>query len=99
MLTETKANEYVVIGGPTETAVLTTVLGLLVRQKNVIVVYDAIGSLDKGAAEVALRKMQAKGARLMDTRSLFGTSSLRMVNACTCDRCRGRMSKISSAQM
>lgn len=99
MLTESKANEFVVIGGPTETAVLTTVLGLLVRQKNVIVVYDAVGSLDKGAAEVALRKMQAKGARLMDTRSLFGASSLRMVNACTCDRCRGRMSKISSAHM
>ena len=99
MLTASKANEFVVIGGPTETAVLTTVLGLLVRQKNVIVVYDAVGSLDKGAAEVALRKMQAKGARLMDTRSLFGASSLRMVNACTCDRCRGRMSKISSAHM
>lgn len=97
VLTETKANEFLVIGGPTETAVLTTVLGLLVRQKNVIVLYDAVGSLDKGAAEVALRKMQAKGARLMDTRSLFGASSLRMVHACTCDRCRGRMSKTFSA--
>lgn len=99
ILTEAKANELVVIGGPTETAVLKTVLGLLVRQKNVIVVYDAIGSLDKGAAEVALRKMQAKGARLMDTRTLFGASSLRMVHACTCDRCRGRLQKPSQAQV
>lgn len=98
ILTETKANELVVIGGPAETSVLATVLGLLVRQKNVIVIYDAIGSLDKGAAEVALRKMQAKGAKLVDTRSLFGASSLRMVNACTCDRCRGRLQKISAAK-
>ncbi len=97
ILTETKANELVVIGGPTETAVLSTVLGLLIRQKNVIVIYDAVGSLDKGAAEVALRKMQAKGAKLLDTRSLFGASSLRMVHACTCDRCRGRMQKTSRA--
>ncbi len=89
-LTETKANELVVIGGPAETAVLSTVLGLLVRQKNVVVVYDAVGSLDNNAANVAFRKMQAKGARLVDTRSLFGPSSLRMVHACTCDRCRGR---------
>lgn len=99
MLTETKANEFIVIGGPTETAVLATVLGLLIRQKNVVLVYDAVGSLDKGAAEVALRKMQAKGAKLVDTRSLFGGSSLRVVGACTCDRCRGRVSKVSSAQV
>ena len=99
ILTETKANELVVIGGPTETAVLSTVLGLLIRQKNVIVVYDAVGSLDKGAAEVALRKMQAKGARLVDTRSLFGGSSLRLVGACTCDRCQGRMPKTSSSSV
>ena len=96
MLTEAKANELIVIGGPMETSVLMTVLGLLVRQKNVVVVYDAVGSLEKGAAEIALRKMQAKGARLMDTRSLFGASSLRMVHACTCDRCRGRMQKTAS---
>lgn len=90
-LTETKANELVVIGGPAETSVLTTVLGLLMRQKKVIVIYDAIGSLDKNAAQVALRKMQAKGAKLLDTRSLFGASALRVVHACTCDRCRGKV--------
>lgn len=96
MLTESRANEFIVIGGPTETAVLSTVLGLLLRKKNVIVVYDALGSLDKGPAEVALRKMQAKGARLMDTRTLFGASSLRVVHACTCDRCRAKMAKASA---
>lgn len=99
ILTETKANELIVIGGPTETAVLSTVLGLLARGKSVIVVYDAIGSLEKGVAEVALRKMQAKGARLLDTRSLFGNSSLHQVHACTCDRCRERVQKTAAAQL
>jgi len=99
ILTETKANELVVIGGPTETAVLATVLGLLARGKNVIVIYDAIGSLEKSVAEVALRKMQAKGARLLDTRSLFGNSSLHQVHACACDRCRDRMQKPAHAQL
>ncbi|NLK42419.1 MAG: cysteine hydrolase [Planctomycetes bacterium] len=98
VLTETKANELIVVGGPTETSVLFTVLGLLIRQKNVIVVYDAIGSLDKNAAQVALRKMQAKGAKLLDTRSLFGASSLKIVGACNCDRCRGRLASISKHQ-
>ncbi|HDS85603.1 MAG TPA: cysteine hydrolase [Phycisphaerales bacterium] len=95
ILTETKANELIVIGGPSETSVLSTVLGLLVRQKNVIVVYDAIGSLDKNAAQVALRKMQAKGAKLLETRSLFGVSSLKIVHACTCDRCRGKLPAVA----
>ena len=98
ILTETKANEIVVIGGPAETAVLFTVLGLLTRGKNVTVVYDAVGSLEKGAAEVALRKMQAKGARLVDTRSLFGNSSLHQIHACTCDRCRDRIQRAASVQ-
>jgi nicotinamidase-related amidase len=99
ILTEAKANELIVIGGPTETAVLATVLGLLARGKNVVVVYDAIGSLEKGVAEVALRKMQAKGARLVDTHSLFGNSSLHQVHACTCDRCRDRVQKTVAAQL
>jgi len=98
ILTETRANEFIVIGGPTETALLATVLGLLVRQKSVTVVYDALGSIDKSAAEVALRKMQAKGAKLVDTRTLFGASHLHLVHACTCDRCRGRVPK-TAAQM
>lgn len=93
VLTETRANEFIVIGGPTESAVLSTVLGLLIRQKSVLVVCDAIGSLDKNAAEVALRKMQAKGARLVDTRSLFGASHLKIVHACNCPRCRAAAEK------
>ena len=93
ILTEARASELIVIGGPTETAVLHTVLGLLLRQKNVTVITDAVGSHEKAAAEVALRKMQAKGAKLVDSKTLFGNSTLRQVLACNCDRCRGQLQK------
>jgi nicotinamidase-related amidase len=93
ILTEAKASEFVVIGGPVETSLLYTVLGLLTRGKYVTVILDAVGSHEKSPAEIAMRKMQAKGARLIDTKSLLGSSRLRLVNACECDRCRGRMQK------
>ncbi|MCE5185773.1 MAG: cysteine hydrolase family protein [Planctomycetaceae bacterium] len=90
ILTELKASEFVVIGGPAETSVLATVLGLMLRGKQVTVLTDAVGSLEKSAAEIAFRKMQAKGAKLIESKALFGSTHLRLVNACTCDRCRGR---------
>lgn len=93
ILTELKVSELIVMGGPIETSVLYTVLGLLLRKKPVTVLTDAVGSLEKGPAEIALRKMQAKGAKLVDSKTLLGTSSLRMVYACTCDRCRGKLQK------
>jgi len=93
VMTEARASEMVVIGGPTETAVLHTVSGLLLRRKNVTVITDALGSHEKAAAEVALRKMQAKGAKLVDSKTLFGNSNLRQVLACNCERCRGQYQK------
>ena len=93
ILTELKASEFVVIGGSTETSVLYTVLGLLTRGKNVTVLIDAVGSREKSVADIALRKMKAKGAKLIESKALFGHSKLRQVNACQCDRCRGRMHK------
>jgi len=95
ILTEAKASEFVVIGGSVETSVLYTVLGLLTRGKSVTVLVDAVGAHEKAAAEIALRKMRAKGARLVESKSLFGNSSLRQVNACECDRCRGKLRKAS----
>lgn len=93
ILTELKASEFVIIGGPTESSVLYTVLGLLTRGKAVTVITDALGSHEKSVAEIALRKMQAKGAKLIDSKTLLGNSSLRLVNACDCERCRGNLSK------
>jgi nicotinamidase-related amidase len=93
LLSETRADEFIVIGAGTETAVKATVLGLLQRKKKVAVVVDAIGSYDKKQAEFALRQMKAKGARLVETKSLAGLTHLKLVRACPCERCRGLMRK------
>lgn len=82
ILSETQADEFVLIGATTEASVKATALGLLVRGKNVTVLADALGSYNKSAAGLALRYMRAKGAKVTDTRSLLGTSCLRLVRAC-----------------
>lgn len=93
VLSEVKATDFIVIGGPIETTVKSVVLGLLLRQRSVTVLTDAVGSLEKNAADIALRQMQAKGARLTESKSLFGAGHLHLVHACPCDRCRGRLQK------
>jgi len=81
MLSELKVNEFIVIGANLESSVKATVLGLLARRKNVTVLTDAIGS------------MEAKGAKLVDTKTLLGSSCLQMVGICDCDRCQGKLRK------
>lgn len=98
ILSEVKATDFLVIGGPAETTVKYMVLGLLLRRKNVTVLTDAVGSIEKHASEIALRQMQAKGARLIDSKSLVGTGHLQLVGICSCDRCRGRMLKVGVEQ-
>jgi nicotinamidase-related amidase len=93
LFSETRATEFIVIGSLAEGAVRLLVLGLLVRKRAVTLITDALGNRDKAAAEVALRQMQAKGAKLIDSKNLLGTSHLRMVYACPCDRCRGKLQK------
>jgi nicotinamidase-related amidase len=93
IFSETRATEFIVVGSLAESTVRLLVLGLLVRKKMVTLITDAIGNRDKTAAEVALRQMQAKGAKILDSKNLFGTSHLRMVYACPCDRCRGKLQK------
>jgi len=95
MLSELKVDEYIVIGAVTEDAVKAAVLGLLARRKNVTVLTDAVGSHDKAAAQKALRQMEAKGAKLTEAKILYGTS-LPLVGACDCDRCRGRAKPVSA---
>jgi nicotinamidase-related amidase len=89
LLTEVKGSEFIVVGAGTETSVMATVLGLLQQGKKVSVVIDAVGSQDSRAAELALRKMKAKGAKLAETRDIAGTTHLLQVGACDCKRCRG----------
>ena len=93
MLSEIRADEFIVIGAIAEESVKSTVLGLLARQKNVTIIIDAVGSQNKNAAEIALRQMEAKGAKLIELKALVGPSNLRLVGACKCDRCQGKMQK------
>ena len=82
LLSEVCAENFVLIGTSAEGAVKATALGLLHRGKNVTVIVDAVGSLDKDEAKLAFRKMKAKGAKLVETRKLAGTSHLRQVGLC-----------------
>ena len=77
LLSEIRANEFVLIGAAIEGAVEATALGLLQRGKKVTVVVDAIGAQDKQKAKHSLRKIAAKGARLIETRRIAGVSHLK----------------------
>jgi len=90
ILSELRVTEFIVFGVPTETAVKRTVLGLLARRRNVTLLTDAIGMRDPEVADIALRQMEAKGARLTDTQSALGPSHLHHIGACPCPLCRGR---------
>jgi nicotinamidase-related amidase len=93
LLSEVRADEFILIGASAEGAVKATVLGLLQRGKRVSVVVDAVGSRDKREAKLALRKMEAKGARLIKTKRLAGTSHLRYVGEAKNEGCQGRAKK------
>jgi len=79
LLSEVRGDNFVIIGASIEGAVKATALGLLQRGKKVSIVVDAVGSLNKQEANLALRKMKAKGAKLIETKSLAGVSHLRQV--------------------
>jgi len=89
LLSEVRAGEFILVGAAAEGAVLSTALGLLQRGKKVILVTDAIGTHNNRRGELAIRKMKAKGARLIETRRLAGLSHLNSVGICRCRRCRG----------
>ena len=88
LLSEVRANEFILIGTSLEGAVEATALGLLQRGKKVTVVVDAVGSHNKREAKLALRKMETKGAKLIETRRLAGVSRLKHVGVCDCESCR-----------
>jgi nicotinamidase-related amidase len=89
LLSEVRASEFILVGASLEGAVKMTALGLLQRGKRVTVVIDAVGTHNNREAKLALRKMETKGARLIDTRKLAGTSHLKHVGVCNCESCRG----------
>jgi len=87
LLSELKADEFVLIGTCAEDAVKATALGLLHRGRNVKVIADAVGSHTEKEAKLALRKMQAKGAKLFQTSDVAGISHLRNARTYACSRC------------
>ena len=95
LLSEVQAKEFILVGADAEGAVKATALGLIQRGKKVTVVVDAVGWHDRKEAKLALRKMQAKGGRLIETKKIAGTSHLRVVGICDCERCQGRVKKES----
>jgi nicotinamidase-related amidase len=70
LLSEVQAGEFVLIGTGTEDAVRATAMGLLHRGKKVKIIIDALGSHNTKEAKLALRKMKAKGAKLVMTRDV-----------------------------
>jgi len=89
LLSEVKANEFILVGTSLEGAIKATALGLLQRGKKVTVVMDATGSHNIREAKLAIRKMETKGAKVIETRKLAGSSHLRRVGACNCESCQG----------
>jgi nicotinamidase-related amidase len=88
LMSELKADEFIVIGALAEGAVESTVLGLLQRGKKVTVFIDAVGTHDRRRADVAFRKMKAKGASLVETHDYTGSTHLKSVGICNCKLCR-----------
>ena len=88
LLTEIDVNEFIVIGANLESSVMATALGLLHRGKKVTLVTDAIGSSNKKQAELAQRKIYAKGAKLIEAKKLVGNSHLKKVGLCHCEMCQ-----------
>jgi nicotinamidase-related amidase len=90
LLSEVRAGEFVLIGASAEGAIEAAALGLLQRGKKVTVVVDAVGTHNRRQAALAFRKIEAKGAKLVETKSFAGKSHLRRVGICNCKACRGR---------
>ena len=74
MLSESAADEFILVGAATEGAVKATALGLLARHKKVTVLIDATGSYNRMAGQTTLRLLKERGAKLTKTESLLGSS-------------------------
>ncbi len=69
-----QSKRMLIFGVGAERAIKLLVLGLLSRCQHPIIVKDACGYWDKDAAQLSLRKVQAKGAVLIDTKRVIETT-------------------------
>ena len=72
LLTQLLVREYLLFGTGLEGSVKSIALALMARSKAVAIVVDACGYWDPNMAELALRQLSAKGARLVRVDELLG---------------------------
>ncbi len=79
LLSEYKADEYIVFGTGLDHAILKTVLGLRQRRRKVSLVIDATDLTGSDNPGMTIRKIESKGARLITTQSIAGESKLNKI--------------------
>jgi nicotinamidase-related amidase len=77
LLTDLKAEKFIICGVGLEGAIKEVALGLLCRNRNISLVLDAIDSSAISPNSLTIRKLEAKGAKLITTAGLTGNSRLR----------------------
>ncbi len=65
LLTQVPTPEFILFGVSLENSIKALALGLLAREKRVTVVYDASGYWARATANLAIRQIAAKGARII----------------------------------
>jgi len=88
LLNRMRAREFILLGAFLEGAVKLVALGLLQRGKKVVVIVDAVGICNRKEADLTLRKLKVKGAKLIKTRKLAGISHLKQADICHCLDCQ-----------
>lgn len=78
LLSEIRVAEFVVFGVGIECSIKSLVLGLIARRKKVVVVRDACGYWDTDKADLAVRLMEAKGAKFVDADALRTLPAIRL---------------------
>ena len=71
LLTELPSRRFIVFGMSLETSVRLLTLGLMLRDRPVVLVHDACGWWDAEEGEMTLRQLAAKGCQLLSTRQVI----------------------------
>lgn len=70
LLTEIQASSFIVLGAGLEESIRILALALLARRQNVWLIPDACGWWDEQAADLSIKQLAAKGARILATDEL-----------------------------
>jgi len=70
LMTEMRARRFILFGVPLESSIRLLALGLVRRERPVIVVHDACGFFDYDEASMVVRQLEVKGCRLVSTEEL-----------------------------